>query len=162
MTVYNFSPTVVCTNNVATGRLEGRLETGEVVSSVLLGWPRGLALVKGRSNPALLCLDLASCVALYKADLTSLSSPLSKYELHITRDCVLATKITEKGVAVVVWVHREKKEINNGLDKVLDKELGEDKGHKPDKEGTLLNLPSKRETEWAKEDSALRVMLTSL
>ena len=158
MTVYNFSPTVVCTNNVATGRLEGRLETGDVVSSVLLGWPRGLALVKSRSNPALICLDLASCVTLYKADLTSLSSPLSKYELHLTRDCLLATKITEKGVAVVVWVHRESKEMNNGLDKELDK----DKGHKPDKEGTLLNLPSKRETEWAKEDSALRVMLTSL
>ena len=159
MTVYNFSPTVVCTNNVATGRLEGRLETGQVVSSVLLGWPRGLALVKSRSNPGLLCLDLASCVTLYKVDTTSLSS---KYELHLTRDCILATKITEKGVAVVVWVHREKEEMNNGKDKELDKELDKDKGHKPDKEGTLLNPPSNRETEWAKEDSALRVLLTSL
>ena len=75
MTVYNFSPTVVCTNNVATGRLEGRLEIGEEVSSVLLGWPRGVAMVRRKSSPALLCLDLTTSAILYRAELASLSLP---------------------------------------------------------------------------------------
>lgn len=166
MTVYNFSPTVVCTNNVATGRLEGRLETGEEVSSVLLGWPRGLALVRGKSNPSLLCLDLTSSAILYRVNLASLSLPSFKHAIHMTRDCIVATKETEKGIEVAVWVHREmvgrrKREVirpDKEGDR-LDKE-----GIKPDKEGILLPMPAYKEMEWAKEEeeTPLRVMLTKL
>ena len=149
MTVYNFSPTVVCTNNVATGRLEGRLEIGEEVSSVLLGWPRGVAMVRRKSSPALLCLDLTTSAILYKAELASLSLPSFKHNIHITRDCIVATKETESGIEVAVWVHREggRKREGNG----------------PDKEGILLNIPSYKEIEWAvEEETSLRVILTNL
>ena len=148
MTVYNFSPTVVCTNNVATGRLEGRLNTREGVSSVLLGWPRGLVLVGGKSSPTLLCLHLTTSSILYRADLASLTLPSIKHNIHMTRDCIVVTKETEKGIKVAVWVHREvgRKREGNG----------------PDKEGILLNKLSYKEMEWAGEETPLRVLLTNL
>ena len=149
MTVYNFSPTVVCTNNVATGRLEGRLDTGEEVSSVLLGWPRGVALVRGKSSPAFLCLHLNTSLVLYRADLASFSMSSFKHDFHITRDCIVATKdTTEKGIEVAVWVHRE-----GGRKR---------EGKRPDKEIILLNLACYREMEWAEEETPLRVMITNL
>ena len=148
MTVYNFSPTVVCTNNVATGRLEGRLNTGEEVSSVLLGWPRGLVLVRGKSSPTLLCLHLTTSEILCRADLASLMLPSFKHNIHMSRDCIVVTKETEKGIQVAVWVYREvqRKKEGNG----------------PDKEGILLNKPSYKEMEWAGEETPLRVVLTNL
>ena len=148
MTVYNFSPTVVCTNNLDSGRLEGRLETGEEVSSVLLGWPRGLALVRGKSSPTLLCLHLTTSAILYRADLTSLSLSSFKHNFHMTRDCIVVTKEAEKGIKVSVWVHRE--EVRRKRE-----------GNGPDKEGILLNKPSYKEMEWAGEETLLRVVLTN-